>query len=156
MAAQATSIIVLAQRLRGSVRDPVAVATKIAGGGTARSAVPALAGMTRAWSPLLVLGLFFQRTRRLAVLALLVPALRDRGDEPGSLDAARYVGLHVADDVAYGAGVWAGCLRARTAVPLVPRVAWRSRTWSSQGLREQLGDAGGSKNLSESVEDEDR
>ena len=54
---------------------------------------------------------------------------------PGSLDAARYVGLHVADDVAYGAGVWAGCLRARTAMPLLPRVAWRSRTWSSQGLQ---------------------
>jgi mycofactocin system glycosyltransferase len=138
MAAQATSIVVLAQRLQGLVRDPVAVATKIAGGGTAQAAVPAVAAITRVWSPLLVLGLFSRRTRRLALLALLLPALRDRGDEPGGLDVARYVGLHVADDVAYGAGVWAGCLRAHTAVPLLPRVSWRSRTWSSQGLREQL------------------
>ena len=143
LAAQAISIVVLAHRLRGLVRDPVAVATKIAGGGTARGAVPALGAMARAWSPLLVVGLFFRRTRRLAALALLVPALRDRTERPGSLDVASYVGLHVADDVAYGAGVWAGCLRARTAVPLLPKVAWRSRTWSSAGLQRALdrGDA---------------
>jgi mycofactocin glycosyltransferase len=128
----------LAHRLRGLVRDPVAVAAKVAGGGTARAAVPALAGIARVWSPLLVLGLLFRRTRRLAALALLVPALHDRGEEPGSLDVVRYVGLHVADDVAYGAGVWVGCLEARTAVPLLPRVAWRSRTWSSAGLRQDL------------------
>ena len=92
MAAQAASIMVLAHRLRGLVRDPVAVAAKIAGGGTARAAVPALAGIARVWSPLLVIGLLFRRTRRLAALALLVPALHDHGEEPGSLDAARYVG----------------------------------------------------------------
>jgi mycofactocin system glycosyltransferase len=139
MAAQAASIIVLARRLRGLVRDPVAVAAKIAGGGTARAAVPALAGLARVWSPLLVIALLFRRTRRLAALTLLVPALHDRREESGGLDAARYVGLHVADDVAYGAGVWVGCLTARSAVPLVPRVAWRSRTWSSAGLRADLG-----------------
>jgi mycofactocin system glycosyltransferase len=143
MAAQAASIIVLARRLRGLVRDPVGVAATIAGGGTARAAVPAVGGIARVWSPLLVVALLFRRTRRLAALALLVPALHDRGEEPGSLDAARYVGLHVADDVAYGAGVWVGCLKARTVVPLVPRVAWRSRTWSSAGLREDLGGADG-------------
>jgi mycofactocin glycosyltransferase len=155
MAAQATSIIVLAQRLRGLVRDPVAVATKIAGGGTAHAAVPALAAMTRVWSPLFVLGLFSRRTRRLALGALLLPALRDRGDDPGSLDTVRYVGLHLADDVAYGAGVWAGCLRARTVVPLLPRVSWRSRTWSSRGLREQLGSSERPTERSASPEHED-
>ena len=138
MAAQAASILLLAQRLRGLVRDPVAVATKIAGGGTARAAVPVLGGVARVWSPLLVTGLMFRRTRRLAALALLVPALRDRNEQPGRLDPARYVALHVADDVAYGAGVWAGCVKERTAVALIPRVAWRTRTWSSQGLRDAL------------------
>ena len=48
----------------------------------------------------------------------------------------RAVALHVADDVAYGAGVWVGCARERTLVPLIPRVAWRSRVWSSPALRE--------------------
>jgi mycofactocin system glycosyltransferase len=144
MVAQATSIVLLAHRLRGLVRDPVAVATTIAGGGTARAAVPALGAMTRVWSPVLMLGLFPRRTRRLALIALLLPALRDRRDNPGSLDAARYVGLHVADDVAYASGVWSGCLRTRTAVPLLPRVTWRSRTWSSEGLQDQLKSPAGS------------
>jgi mycofactocin system glycosyltransferase len=135
----AASVAVLAHRLGGLVRDPVTVAIRIAGGGTARSAMPALANLARAWSPALVLGLAFRRTRRLAALALLVPALRDWGDHPEALDPVRYAALHVADDVAYGAGVWAGCLRARTVVPLVPRVAWRSRVWSSRSLRTALG-----------------
>jgi hypothetical protein len=32
----------------------------------------------------------------------------------------------VADDVAYGAGVWWGCIRDRTLGPVVPRVRLRS------------------------------
>ena len=110
-----------------------------------RAAVPALAGDDPGLVAASGSGTVFRRSRRLALLALLLPALRDRGEAPGRLDAARYVGLHVADDVAYGAGVWAGCFRARTAVPMLPRVAWRSRTWSSRGLQEQLGERGSSE-----------
>ena len=73
----AASVALLAHRLRGLVRDPVAVATHIAGGGTVRSAVPALGALARAWSPALVLGLAFRRTRAASALALLVPALAD-------------------------------------------------------------------------------
>jgi mycofactocin glycosyltransferase len=139
LAVQATSIIVLAHRLRSLVRDPVAVAAEIAGGGTARAAAPTLAGVVRTWSPVLVGGLLFRRTRKVAALALVAPALRDRADAPGTLDVLRYVGLHVADDVAYGVGVWAGCIEAATAIPLVPRIVWRSRTWSSPELQRSLG-----------------
>ena len=138
----ATSVAVLAGRLAGLVRDPVAVATRIAGGGTARSAVPALANLVRAWSPALVLGLASRRTRRAAAIALLVPALRDWADNPATLDPLRYAALHVADDAAYGAGVWAGCARARTIVPLVPRITWRARVWSSRSLRRSLAGPG--------------
>ena len=134
----AASVGILAGRLVGLVRDPVAVAMRIAGGGTARSALPSLGNLVRAWSPALVLGLAFRRTRRAAALALLIPALRDWADDPGGLDPVRYSALHVADDVAYGAGVWAGSARARTVVPLVPRISWRSRVWSSRSLRSTL------------------
>ena len=68
-----------------------------------------------------------------------MPALRDWGDSGEVLDPARFAALHVADDVAYGAGVWAGCVRARTVAPLVPRLSWRSRVWSSSSLRADLG-----------------
>ena len=134
----ALSTGVLAARLRGLVGRPLAVATRIAGGGTARGALPALGGVARAWSPALVLGLLFRPTRRPAALALVLPALRDWVGHRDELDPLRYVAFHVADDVAYGAGVWVGCVDAGTAEPLVPRIAWRSRVWSSRSLRRDL------------------
>ena len=120
----AGSIGLLAWRLTGLVRDPVAVATRIAGGGTVRSALPALGEAARAWSPLLVLGLLHRRTRRASALALLAPALRDWRADSGGVDPVRYTLLHIADDVSYGAGVWLGCARERTLGPLIPRVSW--------------------------------
>jgi len=135
----AASVGILASRLGALVRDPVAVAMRIAGGGTARSAAPSLGNLARAWSPALLVGLAFRRTRRAAALALLIPAVTDWADNPEVLDPVRYTALHVADDAAYGAGVWAGCARARTLVPLVPRVSWRSRGWSSRSLHTTLG-----------------
>jgi len=118
------------------VRDPVTVAAHIAGGDTTRAALPTLASLTRAWSPALVLGLAFRRTRTVAALALIVPALAD-GDRQG-VDPVRAVAAHVADDVAYGSGVWVGCARERTLVPLIPRIAWRSRVWSPRTLHDDL------------------
>jgi mycofactocin system glycosyltransferase len=138
LAALSASIVLLARRLRGLVRDPVGVATYIAGGGTARSALPTLASLTRAWAPAFVLGLAFRRTRRASALALVVPALQEWAADRQSLDPVRAVAGHVADDVAYGTGVWLGCARERTLVPLIPRIAWRSRVWSTTSLRGQL------------------
>ena len=137
----ASPSLVLARRLDGLVDEPVKVAGRIAGGGTARSALPALGGLTRAWSPALLLGLCWRKTRPAAALALLVPAAGDwlRGRRP--LDPVRYAALHVADDVAYGSGVWLGCLRARTLAPLLPRIELRTRLWSTRSLRTQLGAA---------------
>ena len=57
------------------------------------------------------------------------------------LDPVRFGALHVADDLAYGSGVWLGCLRARTLAPLLPRIELRARVWSTRSLRAQLGQA---------------
>jgi mycofactocin system glycosyltransferase len=140
LTALSVSIVVLARRLRGLVRDPVGVATQIAGRGTARAALPALASLTRAWAPAFVLGLAFRRTRRAAALALVVPALHEWAAERqvSDRDPVRAVAAHVADDVAYGSGVWIGCAREKTLVPLIPRIAWRARVWSTPALREGL------------------
>jgi hypothetical protein len=116
------------------------VAVTIAGGGTAKSAAPALAGLARAWAPAFVLGLAVPRTRRAAALALLAPAVHEWWATNAELDPVRYAMLHVVDDVAYGTGVWAGSLTARTIRPLLPRITLRSRVWSSRSLRSQLGD----------------
>jgi mycofactocin system glycosyltransferase len=138
LTALSASIVMLAARLRGLVRDPVGVATQIAGRGTARSALPTLASLTRAWAPAFVLGLVFRRTRRTCALALVLPALHEWAADRRSLDPISAVAAHVADDVAYGSGVWVGCTRERTLVPLIPRVAWRARVWSAPSLREGL------------------
>lgn len=140
----ATSVLILARRLQGVVDDPVRVASRIAGGGTAKSAGPALAGLARTWSPALLLGLLSRRTRRAAAFALVAPAVNDWIADPGTLDPVRYAALHLADDLAYGAGVWFGCLRARTARPLVPHIVLRSRVWSRQSLRSRPGEASAS------------
>jgi len=134
----AASVLVLARRLNGLVEEPISVATQIAAGGTVKSALPALHGLARAWSPALVLGLCWPRTRRGAALALLGPALGDWFTDQADLDPIRYAGLHVADDVAYGMGLWLGCFNARTLAPLLPRVVFRARIWSSASLRTLL------------------
>ena len=64
--------------------------------------------------------------RRAAAVSLLVgPGLAAWARHPGILDPFRYIGSAVADDIAYGAGVWAGCVKHRTVAPLRPDVRWR-------------------------------
>ena len=86
----------------------------------------------------LLVGLAFRRTRKASALALVLPALGDWVPNRGVLDPLRFAALHVADDAAYGAGVWAGCARERIVAPLRPRISWGARTWSARTLREGL------------------
>jgi hypothetical protein len=62
--------------------------------------------------------------RRAAAASLLLgPPLAAWSARRRSLDPVRYVLGHLADDAAYGAGVWAGALRARTTAPVRPVIA---------------------------------
>jgi mycofactocin system glycosyltransferase len=131
---------VLARRLNSMIDQPARAAAQIAVGGTARAAPPALAGLTRAWSPALVVGLWSRRTRPMAAAALLLPAARSWRANSGGLDPLRFAAYHMADDLAYGVGVWKGCLQARTMRPLLPRIVFRSRTWKRPTLRADLHD----------------
>jgi GT2 family glycosyltransferase len=71
--------------------------------------------------------------RRAAAASLLLgPAIdawrRTRRPDPETgpgLDPVRFALGHIADDIAYGAGVWTGCLRARTLAPVTPLISWR-------------------------------
>jgi mycofactocin glycosyltransferase len=64
--------------------------------------------------------------RRLAAASLLLgPALDAWQQRESGLDLVRFSLGHIADDVAYGAGVWAGCVRHRTLAPALPAVCWR-------------------------------
>jgi mycofactocin system glycosyltransferase len=76
-----------------------------------------------------------RRGRRAAIAALVAsPVLdawhraargRDRGPERAGPGPLPFVLGHIADDIAYGAGVWAGCAAARTLTPVIPQVSWR-------------------------------
>ncbi|PXY26966.1 mycofactocin biosynthesis glycosyltransferase MftF [Prauserella muralis] len=66
----------------------------------------------RAWWPVALLS----RRGRRTLLAALLPCLAESLGKPPS-----WLALRVADDLTYGAGVWAGCARHRTLAPLLPQ-----------------------------------
>ncbi|MFQ6330920.1 mycofactocin biosynthesis glycosyltransferase MftF [Nocardia sp. CWNU-33] len=72
--------------------------------------------MRRTWWPF---ALFSHRGRVLFAAIVSACALSDMLGGRG----IRWAALRLADDLAYGAGVWAGCLRQRTIAPLLPRLA---------------------------------
>jgi mycofactocin glycosyltransferase len=89
---------------------------------------------TQSAAPALVLGLVRpggksavrRLGRRAAVASLLLgPALTAYAERKPDLDVARFSLAHIADDVCYGAGVWAGCLREHTVVPVRPAISLR-------------------------------
>ena len=79
--------------------------------------------ISQIWWPLFLVLSRGRRRRAFAVLAL--PALVDWLVRRPSVDPMRWAGACIADDVAYGAGVWRGCLRGRTWRPVVTRAIRR-------------------------------
>ncbi|MCW2746417.1 MAG: mftF, partial [Mycobacterium sp.] len=80
-------------------------------------------------APLLAAGLVVRGRRRSAAAALLLAGpLTAWATARPRLDPVRFTAAAIADDVAYGCGVWAGCLARRTALPLRPRLARRPPT----------------------------
>jgi mycofactocin glycosyltransferase len=94
-----------------------------------------LAGATvRAWWPLAALAATRGRPARrtLAAAALLPYALDWRQTDRG-IPLAAYLALRLADDLSYGAGVWAGCVRHRSPRALLPDLAdWPGRAGVQQ------------------------
>jgi hypothetical protein len=63
--------------------------------------------------------------RRAAVASLLLgPPLTAWFTRRPALDPVRFCVGAIADDIAYGAGVWAGCLTGQTVVPVRPVITW--------------------------------
>ncbi len=123
LALAGATIVRLAAKLRGRVSQQFGVAWRVAGRGHA-GAVRILAyTMVRTWLPLAVIVMVcFRRTRpALGSLIVLAP-LAEWLERRPPLDPVRYSVLHLADDAAYCAGVWIGCLRHQTAGPLLPRL----------------------------------
>ena len=116
--------------LRRKLHDlPAQESLRLAGLGHLHAGRQVAATITRAWWPLaLVVALVFRRSRSIVVAAATVPPLLDWLAGRTSLDPVRYVALRVADDVAYGAGLWIGVIEHRQIGALTPKFTnWPGR-----------------------------
>ena len=101
--------------------DSLAMTIRIAGTGHLHAGHGIARAVARVWWPLAVLiALIRPRARPLIVAAMLGPSLLDwvRGARPAGL--RRSLGLPLAAEVGYGAGVWQGVLRTSDPTSLIP------------------------------------
>ncbi|WP_248840915.1 mycofactocin biosynthesis glycosyltransferase MftF [Frankia sp. AgKG'84/4] len=82
-----------------------------------RGLLAAAEGARRTWLPLLACA---GRPGRLVLAAAALPLVGDWWTQRPDVGLLPYVALRVADDAAYCAGLWAGCLVGGTAQPLLP------------------------------------
>jgi mycofactocin system glycosyltransferase len=116
------STAVTAHRVRRS-DHPLRLGGVLALEGAVAAAWQTAGALTRHYWPVAVAAAVVSpRARRALVVAAVVEGLADRRRTGSSLDPVRYVVAHRLDDAAYGAGLWLGCLRARSATALVPLV----------------------------------
>ena len=81
--------------------------------------------LCRSYWPVTVLAMVFSgRIRRIAFAAALADGAADwwKHREAGGLDPVRYTYFKRLDDVAYGAGLWRGAVRGRSAAALKPNL----------------------------------
>ena len=110
---------VLARRTRrAGVPGHVAIAW--ASRATALTLVGAGRTATSLSSPFVAAALRHRRRRPTALALLVAAPLHEWATRRPALDPARWTLACIADDVAYGLGVWQGSLRHRTARPLLP------------------------------------
>ena len=113
---------VLARRLR-----PTGVPAAAALPWPARAGADTFLGAGRAATmlagPALLAALCSRRARVPALALLAAPPLQEWLRRRPRLDPVRWTVACIADDVAYGLGVWRGCVAHRTAAPL--RARWR-------------------------------
>jgi mycofactocin system glycosyltransferase len=115
----------IARRI-GGVRHPYALATRLTAYGVASAAAQGSALAVRHWWPAFaVASLFSLRARRIVVLSAAADAAVEYIRLRPKLDPLRFSLARRLDDLAYGAGVWWGAVKARSAAVLAPVV--RSR-----------------------------
>lgn len=120
LAASAVAEVTLSRRLRGS-DHPHRAAVAVLGVALHATLTQTTALVVRHHWPLTAALLpFSRRARRVALAAAVLDGVLDHRRVRPDLDVARYTALRRAEDLAYGAGLWAGCLRARSPRALLP------------------------------------
>ncbi len=99
---------------------PPATALTVAATGHLTAGRALASAVRRTWWPFMMPTRMGRRALLLSVAPPVAEALVRRASLPDVL-------LRIADDVAYSAGVWAGCLRHREPAPLLPRTPRQSK-----------------------------
>lgn len=111
----------LCRRLR-TKGVPTSACLVLAGNGQLATARGLSEAARRAWWPLALL----TPHGRVLLLAAFLPSIVEAAANGHGF---RWTALRIADDLAYGAGVWAGGIRHRTTAPLLPRfTGWPRRS----------------------------
>ncbi len=112
-------------RQLGALDNPELLAARIVGQGVVADAAGIGHLLRREWWPVGAAALALSprsRVARTLAACMLAPIAWEYATQRPPLDPGRYLGLRLLDDAAYGTGVLASCVRARTRVPLTPTV----------------------------------
>lgn len=102
--------------------DSRILALRLAGQGNIHAGRMIAQAITRTWWPIaLVLALFSRRGRRIVLAAIVLPSLTKWFATKPKVDPVSYCALKLADDVAYGTGVWKGVIATRDLGALAPK-----------------------------------
>ena len=104
---------------------PMPVAAQLAGRGHLSAGRTIAQGLVRPLWPLTALAIVVIPWRRLKfalLTAVFAPSIIEWVRTRPNISPIPYIALRLADDMAYGAGVWVGSVRAGTIEPLIPDV----------------------------------
>ena len=118
----AATTALLVPRLSG-LEHPVTEAVRLGGRGQLWAARRILAVLRREWWPVLAAASVTRRGRRVGLVVLLVAAVDSRRSRPAGVSRLRWLGLALADDAAYGAGLWSAVMSSRRFGALAPRLS---------------------------------
>ncbi|MHB1912620.1 MAG: mycofactocin biosynthesis glycosyltransferase MftF, partial [Acidimicrobiales bacterium] len=122
----AATTALLVPRLSG-LEHPLTEAVRLAGRGHLWAVRRILDALRREWWPLLAAGSVTRCGRRVGLMVLLAAVADSCRSRPAGASRLRWLGLAVADDAAYGAGLWSAALSARRFGALAPRLSSRPR-----------------------------
>jgi mycofactocin system glycosyltransferase len=127
-AVAAGTTALLAPRLSG-LDHPWQEAAQLAGRGHLYAGLSVAGAVRRPWWPFAAIAAIVSHRARIGVAAAVaVPALLEWRRLRPQLDPVRWTAVRLADDLAYGTGVWSGCLRARSFAALKPDLtSWPGR-----------------------------